>query len=267
VAEAQGVLRDVLAALRNLLHLLRSPRVGAKALGQVIPGLRDLCGPLSASADDVRTHLGAVLSEVGDEDAVADLSGFVRDASSRLSGVLDWASAADMDAKSRLSFEAQIDRMAAELGTARRLLDLLCRSAERADTELDVAEVIQASIAASMRGDQLRADATQVVVAMSDGAALSASAHVIAPLVAFGIALVRRGPGDTVGVTAAAAAPGTVSITISRGPLEGDVHVFQPPLVVAPVLACAKAAARLGGGRFAFSDGTVRITWPFFPSS
>jgi hypothetical protein len=259
IAQARGVLRDALAALRNLEHLLRSPRVGPKALAQVIPGLRDLCDPLSASADEVRVRLG-------EPQAASQLADFLRDASGRLRSVLDWAVNADMDAKSRLSFESQVQRMVAELSTARRLLDLMVRAAERADTELDIAEVMQVSFAGSTRG-VAGPIAIKVVSATSgDTPVLHASVQVIAPLVGFGVALVQRGPDIAVAVHATSAEQ-VVTIAISRASLEGDVHVFQPPLVIPPVVACARAAAELGGGRLTVGDDMVQITWPCRPRS
>src|SRR5882757_10884488 len=51
--EARGVLRDVLAAVRNLEDLLRSPRVGSRALAQVIPELQGFRTPLLVSVDQI----------------------------------------------------------------------------------------------------------------------------------------------------------------------------------------------------------------------
>ena len=46
LVEARGVLRDVLSAVRNLEDLLRSPRVGPRALAQIIPELKGFGTPL-----------------------------------------------------------------------------------------------------------------------------------------------------------------------------------------------------------------------------
>ena len=60
LVEARGVLRDVLAAVRNLEDLLRSPRVGSRALAQIIPELKGLGTPLlvSVGADLVERARG-----------------------------------------------------------------------------------------------------------------------------------------------------------------------------------------------------------------
>src|SRR5215510_286862 len=67
--EARGVLRDVLAAVRNLEDLLRSPRVGPRALAQIIPELK---APLLVSVDQI---LGSVqdATQLPVEAAVAEV--------------------------------------------------------------------------------------------------------------------------------------------------------------------------------------------------
>ncbi len=279
-AEATGSLRDVLAALRNLEHLLRSPRVGPRALAEVIPGLRDLGAMLSASADDIRGHLQPQLYE---DDTANALSEFLHGACIRLDRVLAWAAKAGMDAKSRLSFEAQIGRLTAELDTARRLLDMLLHAAERADTELDLGEIVQESLSVSGRREGARDHGVRVVADLPYGVhAIEASVRVLVPLVTLGVAWVydcqksarskadrastmvsdARDPETHISVLAERSGRDAVAIRISDDAIDGDVHVVHLPIIIPPVLACAQASARVGGGAFQVDGERVTVRWP-----
>ena len=149
LAEAKGVLRDVLAAVRNLEHLLRSPRVGPRALGQVIPGLKGLCDPLSAAVEQILEHVAASNATsarpIAIDAALTSLRGYVPEVCDRLRTALDKVAGVALDAKSRLSFEAAIVRAGAELNSVRQLLDLLVRAVEGSHTELFIEELLQAT--------------------------------------------------------------------------------------------------------------------------
>jgi len=75
LAESRGIVRDALAAIGNLEHLLRSPRVGPRALAQVIPGLRGLCDPLLASVEQMLAQV-RVSAELPVEGACDELASF-----------------------------------------------------------------------------------------------------------------------------------------------------------------------------------------------
>src|SRR6266496_1662788 len=124
LVEARGVLRDVLAAVRNLEDLLRSPRVGPRALAPVIPGLKGFCAPLLEAVDDILTHVQQV-APLPVDDAALQLGSYVKEISERLRTALDRASVAALDAKNRLAFEGAVAQVGAELNSVRQLLDLL----------------------------------------------------------------------------------------------------------------------------------------------
>jgi hypothetical protein len=259
LAEARGVLRDALASLRNLEHLLRSPRVGPRALSQVIPDLRELCDPFEASVGEIMLHVG---EKAGASGAARALAQHARLACARLRQALDQASSSMMGAKPRLAFEAQVEQAGTELNAVRRLTDLLSRAMEQAETELDIEEVVSESFSVSSKLDPMSPNMVTVVSSFPEGSyALYASPQVIVPLVALGIGVVQKGPGDRISVEGIRREGGPVVLTISHDPREGDVHVFSPPLLIAPTIACAEAAAHLAGGAFAVTGERVTITW------
>src|SRR5258706_14006615 len=75
--EARGVLRDVLAAVRNLEDLLRSPRVGSRALAQIIPELQGFGTPLLVSVDQILWSVQEAAERPVDT-AVAEVGAHVR---------------------------------------------------------------------------------------------------------------------------------------------------------------------------------------------
>jgi hypothetical protein len=265
VAEARGVVRDVLAAVRNLEHLLRSPRVGPRALGQVIPGLKGFCDPLLISVDQILAHIRAAAERPVDA-AVIELGAFVQSVCERLRASLSRASGAAMDAKSRLRFEGAIVTAGAELNSVRQLLDLLIRATERSDTELYIDEVVRVAFSAPPRSTP-RAHAVTVVASYSrDASGFHASPQVVMPLIAAGVAMVQAAPSDRIFLAGVCREDEPVVITISRDcPVQGEEYAFEPPLVIPPMLVCVETAARLASGTFEADRDTVVISWPRQP--
>src|SRR5882672_469044 len=161
--EARGVLRDVLAAVRNLEDLLRSPRVGSRAIAQIIPELKGFGTPLLVSVDQILWSVQQA-AELPVDTAVAEVGAFVQALCGRLRASLELALRAPLDAKSRLSFESALAQAGAELNSVRQLLDLLIQATERSDTKLDIEEVIEVAFSDPPRTNP-RASLVRVVTA------------------------------------------------------------------------------------------------------
>src|SRR6188508_1032261 len=73
LAEARATLRDALGALGNLDQLLRSLRVGPKAISAVLPDVLDSCGPAERAT---RELLNATGTRLGSTTAVTELEHF-----------------------------------------------------------------------------------------------------------------------------------------------------------------------------------------------
>ena len=146
-------MRDALASVRNLEHLLRSPRVGARAIAQVIPSLKGVCDPLAISVDQILQKVrGTAVGSV--EGATAALEAFMPGVVDRLRVSLDRRSDAAIDAKGRLAFEKAIVLVGAELNSVRQLLDLLLRATEGSATELSIQEVVNETFLVSSGRDR-----------------------------------------------------------------------------------------------------------------
>jgi hypothetical protein len=261
LAEARGVVRDALASVRNLEHLLRSPRVGARAIAQVIPGLKGSCDPLAISVDEILQQVRAVANG-SVEAATAELEAFIPGVVERLRGALDQRSPAAVDAKGRLAFENAIVLVGAELNSIRQLLDLLVRATQRSDTDLSIQEVVHETFVASFRPGSPRNSIRVLASYETDGSDFRASPQILMPLISIGVAMVRGAPDEPVSLEAVCVQDEPVQIIVSRGVACGtEEFTFEPPLIVPPTLVCAQTAARLAGGTFVASTGRAALTW------
>jgi hypothetical protein len=180
----------------------------------------------------------------------------------RLHDSLERALGVTLDAKSRLSFESSLAQAGAELNSVRELLDLLSRSTERSETELDVEEVVQVAFSAPP-GNGRRTSPLRVVASYDrDGSEFRASAGVLVPLVGLGVALAPGDAKDPVFVHTVCRQGQPIIITIARDcPAEGEEYAFEPPFVVPPSLVCAETAARLASGAFEVEVDRVVMVW------
>jgi hypothetical protein len=255
--------RDALASVRNLEHLLRSPRVGARALAQVIPGLKGSCGPLAVSVDQMLQHVRAVAAGPVDA-ATAELEAFIPGVVERLRSVLDQRSGAAVDAKGRLAFESAIALVGAELNSVRQLLDLLVRATEQSDTDLSIQEVVHETFLASFRPGPSRNLIKVLASYETDASDFRASPQILMPLISIGIATARGEVAtEPVFLQAVCMQDEPVQIIISRsGPTGTEEYDFEPPLIVPPTIVCAQTAARLAGGTFVAGPGRSALCWP-----
>lgn len=259
--EARGVLRDVLAAVRNLEDLLRSPRVGPRALAQIIPELKGFGTPLLVSVDQILWSVQEA-AELPVDTAVAEVGAYVQALCGRLRDSLELALRAPLDAKSRLCFESALGQAGAELNSVRQLLDLLIQATERSDTELDIEEVIQVAFSEPPRTNP-RASLVKVVAGyVHDGSEFRARPGVLLPLISIGVGMAPGPVKDPVFVSALCRRGEPVVITMCRDcPVAGDEYLFESPFIVPPTFVSAQTAARLVGGSFDVGPDRVTISW------
>ncbi len=228
LAEARGVVRDALASVRNLEHLLRSPRVGARAIAQVIPGLKGSCDPLAISVDQILQQVRGMADGPVDA-ATAELEAFLPGVVERLRAALDQRSGTAVDAKGRLAFENAIVFIGAELNSVRQLLDLLVRATERSDTDLSIQEVVHETFEASFRPNPPRNPIRVLASYEADGSDFRASPQILMPLISIGIAMVRGNSSEPLSLQAICVQDEPVQIIISRsGPPGSEEYSFEP---------------------------------------
>jgi hypothetical protein len=236
--------------------------VGPRALAQIIPELKGFGTPLLVSVDQILWSVQEA-AELPVDAAVAEVGAYVQVLCTQLRGSLERALRAQLDAKSRLSFEGALAQAGAELNSIRQLLDLLIQATERSDTELDIEEVLEVVFSAPPRTNP-RASFVKVIAAyLHDGSEFRARPGVLLPLISVGVAMAPGNPKDTVFVSAVCRRREPVVITFCRDcPVTGDEYMFEPPVLVPPTRVSVETAARLASASFEVLPDKVILAWP-----
>jgi hypothetical protein len=139
LVEARGTLRDALGSVQNLDQLLRSLRVGPKALSAVLPDVYESCTPAREALNRLLT---ATANRFDDPAAVHSLSEFVGPYFDSLQEAIGRASDQPMTARHRLELERTVGDAWPKLDAARGLLDLLEESLSAPQIRLKLSELL-----------------------------------------------------------------------------------------------------------------------------
>jgi len=265
VNDAVGVLRDALAAVINLETLLRSPKVGPKALQMVVPGLLD-------QRRAVTEAMAALLAHIADDErvhgAMCDILAEVTAGRERFGNALDRASKAGLfTARERLSFQAEVERFRCEMQAFDELVRLLVSAKQARPTELDLREAIEHAFLRSQREVARENRPPNVTVRLSlphQRWTLVARPSIVTPLVTIAVALVHRATGNEPSIVAEARDDGWLRLIVSEPTSSaGEVFSIQTPVLVPCSVPCAQAAAQAAGGAFEVSpdERSVEIRW------
>ncbi len=141
ISAARGGVRDGIAAIQNLAQLLRSPRVGARALARAVPEVREGAAALRDAAQALDQAIaGAAGSEPATARAAHSVLGFAAERARALEAALEVGRR--IDVRRRLGLDAEVNAAAAELGTVLMLVDLLGAEPERRHTPVDLLDVL-----------------------------------------------------------------------------------------------------------------------------
>jgi hypothetical protein len=141
IEAARGTIRDALGGLHNLRQLLRSVRVGPKALSAVIPDVQASCVPLTQAVRRLLMGLPAFMPE----GSGADLEQFVGPRIDELEstlGTLGRRRRSALKASERLELERVVSAIASDLGTALNLLDVLFDAEGGGRVAVDAVELL-----------------------------------------------------------------------------------------------------------------------------
>ncbi|HEU4408077.1 MAG TPA: hypothetical protein VFS43_22635 [Polyangiaceae bacterium] len=143
-APARASLREAIAALQNLHALVRSPRVGPKAIAPLVPELVALLGPLG---EQLARGLGLVEAPPAHLAARAELVAFGRALAASALAALERAAGRGVDARSRLGLELELERLLPPLEGMRELVDALEASRDEGAAELDLRDLLDDAFA------------------------------------------------------------------------------------------------------------------------
>ncbi|MEZ4220040.1 MAG: hypothetical protein R3B13_03855 [Polyangiaceae bacterium] len=256
-ASARGAFRDALGSLRNLEQLLGSLRVGPRSVSTVLPAVHASIGIISRAAKQL-------LPMVADAAAASALEEFLTPRLKELDRALTSAIPKPMYAKNRLKLERTVTRLAAELDSARALLDALSQGLPPQPLRLDLGELMRGATHA----DKAAASSNRVGISALELPAGPCEAHVppqlLQQLLGLAAALVVRGDSGVCARLRLVVDDNRCVIEVVRDPATSAVAWLTAPSVIAPTASCAAAIARLGGGSLQMLDpGTrVEMRWP-----
>ena len=247
---ARAELRDALGSVRNLAQLLHNVRVGPRAIQAVLPAVH---GPCERLEESVRVLLEVVASRLPDRTAVDELIDYVAPRARELEHALAAAVDKPIGAKTRLQLESVVGRLSRELDAARALVDLLDDSVRGSAVRLELSELLREAsksepaansrpLAVRLEG-QLEGDVT-------------VNPRVAIALLGVGARLVSEA-GSTPRI-AAGGAGAQLNIAPETG--SGETVQLAALPVIAPTLACARAAALVSGAALSWDQETHSFT-------
>lgn len=259
LVEARGTLRDALGALGNLDQLLRSLRVGPKAISAVLPDVLDSCGP---ARDAVRELLSRTGERLGSTSAVTELEQFFTPRLEELTQSIELATRTPMHARHRLELERVVTRLSSELEAGRALLDLLEAALAAPTIRLKLRELLDQVTTAEF------AKAAEPLKTTLRGRVedieLSVQPQVAMMLLTLGANLVVAGQeGGTPELSVEARPDGGCTIRFQMGTGAGETLLLPRQVIVPPTLTCVETAATKMGCRVerGSDDGTFSLTW------
>jgi len=266
LVEARGTLRDALGALGNLDQLLRSLRVGPKALSTVLPDVLDSCEPAMLALDRL---LGAARRQLGDAPAVSALEQYFKPRFDELKASISRATKTPMHARHRLELERVVTRIAPELEAARGLLDLLEDAISAPFIPLKLREVLsQITVSDERKHDSIRC----LLYGEVDDVELLVKPQVAMSLLTLGINLVAPvDPTAAARVEVQTLADGSCTIRFGQqasSSTAGEELLVGRQTLIEPTFACLEEAVRKMGCSVTRDPGGVgfSVSWSQEPS-
>ncbi len=261
---ARGLVRDALGSLSNLEQLLKSLRVGPKALSAVIPDVHASCAPLLGA---VRELLGALRGHLSDTVAPDALEAFIAPRVEELERALSTARRQPINAKNRLALEAVVGQAAQELDAARALIDLLEEALGGPSVRVDLLELVRSAAQAPERADGDEPTTVQATLAAPESSIeLLVNPRLAIWLLGIGVQLMADSERPTIPHVALMVTESECGMRVGRGPAPGETLYLPTRQLIEPTAACADAAARVGGAHVTHDESACTILWPGSPA-
>jgi len=257
---ARGLVRDALGSLRNLEQLLKSLRVGPRALSAVIPDVHASCTPLLGATHEL---LEALRKQLPEPDAPDALEAFITPRVEALEKALASAQHGPINAKNRLALEAAVAGSAQELDAARALIDLLEDALGGPSVRVGLLELVRSAARSKERADSDDTATVEATLATPPPSIeLLVNPRLAMWLLGIGVQLMADETSATLPHVSLTAAESECGLRVERGPGEGESMSVVRRVVITPTVPCARAAARLGGARLLHDESTCTILWP-----
>lgn len=258
---SRGTVRDALGGIHNLRQLLKSVRVGPKALSAVIPDVHASCVPLARAVQRLLEAAPQFVPSGYTQEIEDQVTPRIRE----LEEALDHAKSAPVKASRRLQLEAIVARVASDLTTALSLLDVLFDADVGGRVTVDVLELLRES---ARFVDSALPGARTIAVAFAsppNPLAVEVNARAAMALLTTAIGLVAADHGATsVNISIERDPTGVCRLRIDRSPAAPNAEyskITVPPLNRLIRSGPAALAPALGG-TFEESEDRVILSLP-----
>lgn len=248
---ARGRLRDAMGSVRNLSQLLQSVRVGPRAIESVLPDVHASCEVINAST---RSLIETIAARLPDRGATDELLAFMVPRATELERELSSAIGKSINAKLRLGLERAVLRLSGELDAGRSLLDTLNEAVQGGLLRAGLGSLLEGS--RQTRGDEGR---VEVRVPSRLESEVLVNPRLFVVLLGFGAGLVQGASGASASMTLEAAG-NSRTLTVMRTTASGPTVSLPTLPLIAPTLACARAAARASHAELAWDEEAARFT-------
>ena len=261
IEQARGSFRDAMGGLKNLDQLLRSLKVGPKALATVIPDVRAGCLTMRQS---VVTLLDAVESRLsGDHDAVKRLRAFVMPTVDAVATVLDIEG--PVNARARLTLETSVRSHLDDLESARSLTDLLISSLWGISVRLELSDVVHQAFQLADQGDIAEGPELKATVAPPSGPIeLLVNASAVVALLSIAVSVVAVSSESNVPHIQIHNDPGNNrGLIVTAEPGTGNQLTLTRQRLIDPTIPCIEEAAEAVGASLIrdVEDGRLSLLW------
>lgn len=273
----RGAVREGVAGIQNLGQLLRSPRVGTRALALAVPAVREGAEGLRVALSALEEALCEHLAPGAEAEAARSVLVFAAQRTSELTRVLEHgadgpagARAAGaranprVGARRRLEIEAEVMSLLAELATVQALIDLFASPGppRTAAAQVDLGEILGEVGAGPRPGPSI-----EVSLDLGEDRTFVGDARQAAALIELAIAVVvDRARSAPLRLSAARATDGRLGVRLRRyeaRPASAGVEVsVRAPLhaSIPPLSAALAPAARRAGFEATVSEDQAEVT-------
>ncbi len=254
---ARGSLRETLSALRNLEQLLKSIRVGPRALSSVIPDVHSSCQSLAAT---ISSLLGSVASRISDPAPTHELEAFALPRARELVEALGKSRRKTLTAKKRLDLEQVVAIKTNELDAVRALAECLDEASGGRQVHIDLSQLAQQALAAG--GETAGPRAHIGLTAERLGLELSVNPKVATQLIVLCASAVTDGGQRPAQLSIGSAPGGGCELRLQAlDTAPSEAYTVGLPAKIPPTATCLNAVAALTRAQLTQDNGELVLRW------
>lgn len=254
---ARGSLRETLSALRNLEQLLKSIRVGPRALASVIPDVHASCQSLPMTLSGL---FKSIAERAADPQPTSELEAYALPRAKDLIDALAKGRRKPLTAKKRLDLEHLVATRTGEIDAVRALVECLNEALSGREVHVDLGQLAQQALASGGESSGPRAHVS--LHSLPLGLELLVNPQVTSQLIVLGTSAVTDGGQRPAQISIEPKAEGCCNLRV-RALTEpaADAYTVGLPILIPPTAACLNSVAQLSHAVLTRTADELLISW------